>query len=231
MKKVLFSARVLLVEGPSDLNVLRALFDYILSKKERSDLLVKRLKDSSQSDDAFALKEEFSDNILRVFSLVQCVSVTGEGNFGNAKNFCEDVNITFKVLTDNDDICQQRKQWEGKLESFMVPLQTTTKQNTFMWKNGTIEDALRTDSPMKISEILGHNYKTNCTGIEWEKKKTGFKVKLKRKINNEMSNNDYDDLFDELFNRIENNEESEFLEFFKFITDQDLNYLLCYIFS
>ncbi|KAK3101778.1 hypothetical protein FSP39_006282 [Pinctada imbricata] len=280
MKKVLFSARVLLVEGPSDLNVLRALFDYILSKKEKLNLLVGRLKNDSKSENSSFSDEEFSDHILRVLCSVQCVSVTGVGNFGNAKKFCKDVNITFKILTDYDYICQQRKQWEEEMKSFMVPQQTTrgelsvgrwvrffmlnlcfhaivgfycpfcisccyniidcdllqlmlqpsvvdyplpsfkTERNTLMWKSGTIEDALRTDCPLKISKLLGLKDITKCTGKEWEGKK-GYKDKLKKKINNELSNNNYDDLFDELFNRIENNGESEFLEFFKFISDQD----------
>ncbi|KAK3100388.1 hypothetical protein FSP39_019182 [Pinctada imbricata] len=207
MKKVLFSARVLLVEGRTELSVLRALFDFIFCKKERSDLLARRLNNGDVS-------ARDRDHILRMLSLVQCVSVNGKLSFQRAKNFCKDVNINFKVLADNDDICQQRKLLSSPLESFTVPERPTGDVNTFMWKNGTIEDALRSDCPSEIMKIL--NYTVSCK--DWEDK---TKNKLKRKINNEFENTIYDNLFAELLNNIESNEESEFLDFFRFITNQN----------
>lgn len=151
-KTILFSSKVLFVEGPTDKIILEAIF--------------RKVKKRSKSFD-----EHFS-----ILSHDIC-SMGGKSRAKKIRGFCNALNIKFSLLLDRDsmitteglNIKEITPNLNGENESMSCTIsdflekkfdefsrQLAEKDNMFIWKDGELEDFLLSDSDksLKICEIL-----------------------------------------------------------------------------
>ncbi|KAK3092835.1 hypothetical protein FSP39_007739 [Pinctada imbricata] len=156
MKRALFAARVLLVEGSTDQQALKPLFEYIVENEEAQRIIGDKLE-----------KERPYTCIVRQICKTQILFFGGKG-MENAIKFCNKISIPILSLRDAD----AKNKKCGKNDHF--------------WKCGTIEDVLRNDCPETIREALSWCKRRDDSDVleesVWESfYKSRLKGMLKRK--------------------------------------------------
>lgn len=207
---LLFSTRVLLVEGKSDKLILQGIFRHCFTTLAEKE------------------KNEKSRNILQY----QIFSCGGRDSMKTVKRFCDRMNITYLELLDRDSEVEidnrgwtykiNEKKFEGCLDkpisdflenSFNSYSEILKKKGKFIWKDGDLEDIL-------LSERKHHKeicYILKINNYE-QKKRKDLKKAIKETLLNGLSKTQLEELsaivvtFDEVVRLCEFLQLSEKLE-------------------
>lgn len=212
MRTLLFATKVLLVEGPTDREVVQGIFTQWKRK------MMKR-------------SENEIEVMYRDITTYQVVSLNGCRNSKNVLNFCRKINLPCLCILDLDVFVKSDKKtkviskveklnhlagrtfqnYVGKdlsdftrsKDSKLLSESMESNEDTFVWRDGALEDMIRDSiSPKKLYDILG------CKNTESKE----IKDKLKTSISEENG-----ELF---YEQLEN--AAEIQRLIKFILDKEI---------
>lgn len=213
LKAILFSSKVLFVEGRTDKSVLEAIFRHLIQRSSKT-----------------------YEDILPILSHEIC-SIGGKELRENISEFCNKLNIKFCLVLDRDAIIETEEstkrikkiqpsfssysRFEGGLVSdFLVDpngfkaLSTdlAKKENTFIWRDGDLEDFLLS-SRENHSEILSiFKPDAKFTTAEDKEKYNKMKTTIKKSLKNGCFREKLDALADIITNFSETERLCSFLK-------------------